>query len=207
MSALYRRIVAIVLGTAFSFGGNPCRAVEPAIREDHTEQRKLPGIQPAGDILLPTQWSLRPAGQQIGMGDFPVQVVTHPVEPFLAVLHAGYGEHEIVIVGTDDDRIVSRVTIPQAFYGLCFSADGRRLYSSGGDQEVVHAFQFADGYLFDHERLRVGDMADKYVPAGIAADREGSRLFVACPWGNTVCVLPLSDGDDSCGTTARVASC
>ena len=58
----------------------------------------LPGMQASGKILLPNQWSLRPAGKQLKMGDFPVNIALHPTEPFAAVLHAGYGDHEVVIV-------------------------------------------------------------------------------------------------------------
>src|SRR5262245_26513186 len=62
------------------------------------EPRRLPGMQPGGSILLPTQWSLRPTGDQINVGDFPVNVELHPGGRWAAVLHAGYGEHEVVIV-------------------------------------------------------------------------------------------------------------
>src|SRR5258708_1897737 len=37
-----------------------------------TPQAKLPGKQPDGSVLLPNQWSLRPAGQQVELGDFPI---------------------------------------------------------------------------------------------------------------------------------------
>src|ERR1700719_2706077 len=51
----------------------------------------LPGIQPGGTIVLPNQWSLRPAGRQIELGDFPVNMALHPSGRWLAILHAGYG--------------------------------------------------------------------------------------------------------------------
>ena len=38
----------------------------------------LPGYRPDGSILLPNQWSLRPAGRQIELGDFPVNIALHP---------------------------------------------------------------------------------------------------------------------------------
>ncbi len=55
-------------------------------------------MQPSGQMLLPTQWSLQPAGKQLAVGDFPVTIALHPTEKFAAILHAGYGDHEIVIV-------------------------------------------------------------------------------------------------------------
>ena len=61
----------------------------------------------------PNQWSLRPAGKHLPLGDFPVNIALHPGGQWVAVLHAGYGEHEIVVVELHKDRprIVSRVSL------------------------------------------------------------------------------------------------
>src|SRR5262245_12072211 len=90
--------------------------------------RVLPGLQADGFVQLPNQWRLRPAGTQIDLGDFPVNMALHPDGRFLAVLHAGYREHEVAVVDLAGarPRIVSRAVIEQAFYGLCFAPDGRR---------------------------------------------------------------------------------
>src|SRR5215472_3555442 len=58
----------------------------------------LPGRKPDGSVLLPNQWSLRPVGKQIELRDFPVNVAVHPGGRYAAVLHAGYSQHEIIIV-------------------------------------------------------------------------------------------------------------
>src|SRR4051812_34667575 len=71
--------------------------------------RILPGVQPSGEIRLPNQWSLRPVGSHLPLGDFPVNVALHPGGKYLAALHAGYGEHEIILVDIQHkkQRIVS----------------------------------------------------------------------------------------------------
>jgi hypothetical protein len=170
---------------------------EPA--RTRTELRTLPGIQPGGSILLPNQWSLRPAGKQLVLGDFPVNLALHPSGRWLAVLHAGYGEHEVMIVDLQADkqgeRIVTRVGIPQAFYGLCFSAEGRTLFASGGEFNVVHAYQFEDGSLFRHKTIAVANEKEKFIVGGLAVDRQGKMLFAAGTWGDAVCVLPIDSPD------------
>ena len=163
--------------------------------------RLLPGIQPGGAVLLPNQWSLRPAGKQLVLGDFPVNIALHLGGQWLAVLHAGYGPHEVVIVDGKSQKIVSRVTLDQAFYGLCFSPDGRQLFASGGEFEVVHAFDFADGLLSRHRRFPVAKPAQKFIPAGLAIDATGRLLFAAGPWGHAVCIVPL-DAPDQCTAVA-----
>lgn len=152
--------------------------------------RKLPGVQGPGHVLLPTQWSLRPAGKQLKLGDFPVNIALHPTERYAAVLHAGFGDHEIMIVDLDQLTVVSTAKIPQAFYGLTFSPQGDVLYASGGEHEVVHRFRFAKGHLHDHQRLAIGEARkDKLVPAGIAISHEGKTVYVACGWGFKLAVL------------------
>jgi DNA-binding beta-propeller fold protein YncE len=171
------------------------RAQDAPAPKPEVPHRLLPGVQPGGAILLPNQWSLRPAGRQLALGDFPVNLALHPGGRYLAVLHAGYGTHEVAVVDLTRERIVSRVTVDQAFYGLCFAPDGRRLFVSGGEHEVVHAFRFADGYLGGHRTLRVAPIAAKFVPAGVAVDAAGRTLFVAGPWGHAVCILPTEAPD------------
>src|SRR5690242_19036776 len=98
----------------------------------------LPGKQPDGSVLLPNQWSLRPVGDQIELGDSPVNIAVHPGGIYAAVLHAGFSQHEIVVVNLSWERVVSRTPLSQTFYGIQFSKDGRHLYCSGAGDEVVH---------------------------------------------------------------------
>jgi DNA-binding beta-propeller fold protein YncE len=155
--------------------------------------RVLPGIQPEGSVLLPNGWSLRPAGKQAGLGDFPVNVAVHPSGRFVAVLHAGFGEHEIHVAETrrTGPRIVSRVRLDQSFYGICFSPDGSTLYASGAEFEVVHAYEFRDGLLGRHHEVPVVDVSATFVPAGIATDAQGKHLYAAGVSGDAVALIPL----------------
>src|SRR5262249_2251919 len=111
---------------------------------------------------------------------------------WLAILHAGFGEHEIIIMDLKTQKKRSRVLLDQCFVGLCFSADGKRLFASGGEQEVVHAFDFDDGLLSAHKKLVVATRTEKFIVAGLAVDRAGKRLFAAGTWGDAVAVIPLA---------------
>ena len=72
----------------------------------------------AGTVLLPNGWSLKPAGRQTKLGDLPVQIAVHPSEPILAILHAGYGEHEVVTVNGSTGQVIGRVVAPGEFRRL-----------------------------------------------------------------------------------------
>lgn len=210
----HRRLLALVVGFSFVVGialarpgdDDETRRNQPVMAEKQPAvgppiekakpraRRELPGLQAGGRMLLPNQWSLRPAGKQIKLGDFPANMVLHPKEPFAAILHSGYGEHEIVIVDLKRDRITSRVPLDDTFYGIAFSPDGSRVFASGGVSEQVHEFSFKDGFLTDYKSLPIGDAKkDSLVPCGVTVSRDGKTLYVACAWGGTLCRIPLAN--------------
>jgi YVTN family beta-propeller protein len=181
-----------------------CGGLAVALREDRPaapqpapapKVRLLPGIQPGGAVQLPNQWSLRPAGKHVALGDFPVNVALHPGGKWLAVLHAGYGTHEIAVVDLTaaKEAVMCRATLPQTFYGLAFAPDGMTLYASGGEYEVVHAFAFDAGLLGRRKEIVVAEAGDTFVVAGLALDAEGKTLFAAGPWGHAVRLVPLDE--------------
>src|SRR5207245_6436156 len=176
---------------------------DPLQAKKSTPQPLLPGVQATGAIQLPNQWSLRPAGKQVTLGDFPVNIAVHPSGRWLAILHAGYGTHDVAVFDTDksQQKVISRVTMDQAFYGLSFAPDGKTLYASGGEFEVVHAYDFEDGLLFHHRQIAVAAAKDKFVVGGLATDSSGSMLCVAGPWGDAVRLLPLEAPSE--GVTLR----
>ena len=164
----------------------------PLLVKGGTSALELPGRRPDGSVLLPNHWSLRPAGKQVELGDFPVNVAVHPGGRFAAVLHSGYGAHEILLVDIPSAAVVSRTSVHEAFYGLEFSPDGKQLFCSGAGDEVVHSFEFQAGSLTHPGRIILRDVKLRAIPAGLAVGRATSRLFVANVWGNRVTRVELS---------------
>lgn len=153
----------------------------------------LPGYQANGQVLLPTQWSLQPAGKQIKLGDFPVNIALHPSGRWAAVLHAGFQEHEIQIVDLSEEKVLSAVTLPQAFYGLCFDAKGEQLFASGGEYRRVHRYRFENGYLVAQPSIDLGTTGDKWVTTGVSLSPDQKTLYAANSWGDTLSFVPLAD--------------
>jgi YVTN family beta-propeller protein len=151
----------------------------------------LPGPRPDGSVLLPNQWSLRPAGRSVELGDFPVNIAVHPGSRFAAILHSGFSQHEIIIVDLKAARIVTRVPLHESFYGLAFSRDGRHLYCSGGGAEVVHIFDFKDGNLTPDRDIPLHNVQQRGVPCGLAVSRREREMYVANVWGQTVSAVNL----------------
>ena len=175
-------ISLILCLSAFAFAG-----------EDPALPRVLPGQRTDGSVLLPNQWSLRPAGRQVELGDFPVNIAVHPKGKYAAILHCGYSKHEIVVVDVKSAKIVSRTAIDEAFFGIVFSRDGDRLYCSGGSYEGVRAFTFTDGELKDAELIPLRDAEEKGIPSGMAISGDSKHLFVANVWGQSISGVDLEN--------------
>ncbi len=154
----------------------------------------LPGLQRDGSVLLPNQWSLRPVGKQVPVGDFPINIALHPAGKFAAVLHSGYGLHEVRILEIKTARIVSQAALEESFYGLAWSPDGKRLFASGASAEVVHTFDFKDGYLSGLVDLPLRPVAEQGIPTGLATSADGKALYVAESWGQRVEKVSATDG-------------
>jgi len=187
LAAFVLAVVSAILLSAFGVG-----------REKIADRRILPGLGSDGFIQLPNQWRLRPTGQQIEVGDFPVHAEIHPSGDWLAVLHAGWGEHEIVVLELKGarPRLVSRTRIPQTYYGLCFSPDGQRIYASGGEYETVHQFDFDQGILKSPKSITIADQSEKFMVSGIALTSDGKTLFACGMFGDAVVRAPLDGGDE-----------
>jgi len=170
-------------------------AAKGPVPSSPTTPRPLPGLQPDNSVLLPNQWSLRPTGEQVELWNFPVNVAVHPQGEFAAVLHSGYGPHVVAIVDLSTLKVVSKVTLPKTFYGLCFSPSGKRLLVSGGEDDVVYQFHFKDGKLSHQESIELPEAEKAVVPTGMACSQNGKSLYVACCQGHMLKTIPLQHAD------------
>ncbi len=151
----------------------------------------LPGQRADGSVLLPNQWSLRPVGAQVPLGDLPVNIAVHPEGRYAAVLNCGHGPHEIIVVDLKLAKVVSRTPVHEAFYGLEFSKGGARLYCSGAGDEVVHIFDYKNGELTANGDIALCDPKERGVPCGMAVGGNARDLYVANVWGQCVSKIDI----------------
>jgi DNA-binding beta-propeller fold protein YncE len=152
---------------------------------------QLPGPLPDGAVQLPNQWQLRPAGKQVQLGSFPVNIAVDPSGKHAVVLHCGYSQHELAVVDLQSDKVTQHVPLVEAFYGLTFSSDGKQVYCSGAGDELVHRFDFVQGRLTNVTRIQLHDKVLRAIPSGLAVDKSQKHLFVANVWGDCISAVDL----------------
>ncbi|HXQ82346.1 MAG TPA: alkaline phosphatase family protein [Opitutaceae bacterium] len=157
-------------------------------------ERTLPGLRPDGTTLLHNQWPIRPAGDQVGLGDFPINVAVDPAGGLAAVLHAGHGAHEVRIVDIRAGRVVAAAPLHETFCGIAFSSDGKSLVCSGASDGVLHVFSLADGRLVARGDVAVTDKSDGSVVAGFALSRDLKSAVVALAFDSRVVRLDMQTG-------------
>jgi DNA-binding beta-propeller fold protein YncE len=179
----------LTLSLAILFASAICSTAD-----DNKPPVQLPGQRPDGSVLLPNQWSLRPMGRQIELGDFPINIAVHPQGRFAAILHSGYSHHGIVVVDLVTEKVVTNAPLEEAFYGIAFSRNGSRLFCSGASEELIHSFQFKDGMLSDHHEIRLRDIKDVGIPAGLVLNAAAKTLCVANLFGQSASEVDLRKG-------------
>jgi YVTN family beta-propeller protein len=185
-SVLIGTLAACVLASCSSRSVHPSPATAVG--------RDLPGQLPDGSVRLPNQWFLRPVGRQIELGDLPVNIAVHPSGRWAAVLHAGYGPHEILVVDVEAETVVSRTRLAETFYGIEFSGDGKQLFSSGAGEEVIFRFAFNEGQLTAQPSIPLRPVKERGIPSGMALDAGAKHLFVANVWGHQITEVDLATG-------------
>ena len=150
---------------------------------------------PSGVRRLATGARLDPAGVSHDLGPLPLAITLSPDKSRVVVLLNGWREQGIQVLDRASGRSVQTVPLPAVFLGMAFSPDGKSLYVSGGNQDVIYRFDWRAGQatLGDSIALAVkqrGKSGTRY-PAGIAISRDGRTLYAAENLGDSLAVIDL----------------
>ncbi len=156
---------------------------------------------------LPTGTRLDPAGPRIDVGPLPLAAVLSPDSAHIFLLLNGWRQQGVQVVDRRSGAITQTLEQPAAFIGLAFAPDGRTLYASGGNTDVVYRYDWASPSLTlrDSIVVRVRPSArsnGSSYPAGIATSRDGRFLYVAENLADSLAVIDVASGS----VTQRLAA-
>ena len=176
---------------ALSVIGSGCNSPSPRVTAAIAAQ------DPSGPRRLPTGVTLDPAGVSYDLGSMPLAMVLSPEKDRVVALLNGWREQGIQVVDRSSGRVLQTIPLPAVFLGLAFSPDGRSLYVSGGNQDVIYRFDWRGGAAALADSLvlamkQKGKSGTQY-PAGIAISSDGRTLYAAENLGDSLAVIDLAE--------------
>ena len=209
MSATRAAALLLALCLAGSAYPSPRLQTRRVARKTANQKRIEPGPMPQG-MLLPNGWTLTPEGKQVPVSDLPLNLALTKDGRYLLSTTNGNGDQTIDVIDLRAGRSIQTILVKKSWLGLAFAPDDRRFYVSGGDDNEVLIFSFANGHasesgkillgtaeyhaLSDRERsdARKQGRGEYAFPAGIAVSPTASRLYVAENLTNKVAVVDAS---------------
>jgi YVTN family beta-propeller protein len=143
-------------------------------------------------VSLPNGWRLTPAGKHLPLGDFPMNMAVSSSKKYIAVTNNGQSVQSIQLIDVRNEKLLSTVVIPKSWYGLKFSADGKFLYASGGNDNWILQYAVANNKLILKDSLKLGKKwPEKISPAGIDIDDAGKIMYVVTRENNSLYIIDL----------------
>ena len=166
-----------------------------------------PGPLGAGVTLLPNGWKIAPVGRHIQIGDLPLNMTFSPDGKYLIVANSGFAKPTMRVVDLQSDHVIQTLTLDDAWYGIAWHPDGKRLYASGAAATDVVEMAWANGALRQRGLFPLGRSAD---PAGEGTNRpqaapqsfvggidvspDGQKLYAVHVLGQLVSVVDIKTG-------------
>src|ERR1051325_4060500 len=144
---------------------------------------------------LPTGVCLDPIRPSLDVGNMPLAMVLSPEGDRVVLSLSGWREQGLQVIDRHTGKVEQTISQPGAFLGLTFSSDGRTLYCSGGNEDVIYRYAWRDKQATLNDTIVLAAKEPKAdgtrFPAGIALSPDGKRLFVAENIADTLAVVDL----------------
>jgi DNA-binding beta-propeller fold protein YncE len=141
---------------------------------------QVPGKSGDNKVLLSNGWKLSPAGEQIPVGDFPLNMVISPDGKYAVLTNNGAGKQSVQVLDIEKNTIIQTVELSRSWLGISFFDKGRKLAVSGGTDSKVLLYNFSAGNLALTDSIVLGESwpKDKLWLGGISVDDNASVMYV-----------------------------
>ena len=169
-------ILAVVLVTIYSGNLFP-------------QMNSASGNQP---VTLPNGWKLSPVGKLLPLGDLPLNIAISPNQKIAAVTNNGQSTQSVELIDIEKGILLDSIIIGKSWLGLTFSADGKYLYASGGNDNIIIKYSVANNHLSVSDTIILGKKWPvKISVAGIAVDDAKNMLYAVTKENNSLYAIDL----------------
>jgi len=155
-------------------------------------QAQIPDELSSRRVLLPNGWQLTPVGKILPLGDLPLNIAVSPNKKLAAVTNNGQITQTIQLIDVKKGIVTDSVIIGKSWLGLIFSDDGKSLYASGGNDNLIIRYTIRKNELINSDTIRLGKpWPEKISVAGIAIDDQKKILYTATKENNSLYAIDL----------------
>jgi len=145
-------------------------------------------------ILLPNGWKLTPAGENIEIGELPLNLILTSDGKYAVSSNSGTGGHSLSLLDLERKNEIQRITVDKTWRGLCFNQDESHLFVSGGNNDNIYSFSFSPAgiTLKDSFNLQL-DEKEKISVSGIACWTKKDYLLAVSKGSNSLYVFDIKE--------------
>ncbi len=129
------------------------------------------------------------------VGDLPLAMLVSPDGRWAIVTNNGYEKPTLTVVELDTFSSPDRTSVADAWLGLAWHPDGKRLFASGGADGMVRELLWQPGKLKAGRTFAVGKAVKEGFLGGLAIRPDGTRLYVVDVLGLRLSALDLATGE------------
>ena len=146
----------------------------------------------SNSVLLPNGWAITNVGRSLPLGDLPLNIAVSKSKKWIAITNNGLGKHYIQLIDTKSERQLDSIIIPSSWYGLKFSSNDKKLYVSGGNDNVILGYDLINNKLKLADTITLGKKwPNRISPAGFDIDEKKELLYVVTKDNNSLYVVDL----------------
>ncbi|MGN6438728.1 MAG: bifunctional YncE family protein/alkaline phosphatase family protein [Agriterribacter sp.] len=148
----------------------------------------------SGKIGLPNGWSLTPAGNNIELGDLPLNLVIGHKKKLAAVTNNGQSTQTIELIDIRRQKKTDSIVIAKSWYGLAFGSNDQSLYVSAGHDNMVKQYSIVQNKLALKDSFLLGKpWPNRIGVAGLDVDDANKKqLFVVTREDSSLYVFDIA---------------
>ena len=146
----FRKFLLLISLLSLTYG---CRTLSD--KNESAERVSLPG-KFENYTLLPNGWKLSPAGDQIAIGELPLNLLITHDEKYALTSNSGAGTNSISVVDLQMKKEVQRMVIDKTWRGMVFNGDDSKLFVSGANNNTIYIYNFNSGNLSLNDSIVIG---------------------------------------------------
>ena len=153
----------------------PVRSAQQAVND--TQVRTTVGLAPNTNLLF-NGWGLTPAGKHVAISDLPLKMIVSPDKKMLLAASGGFNNTGLSVLDIAKRQRAQFFPLPEVWNGLAFSADGKRIFVSGGDSGQIYQFSYAAGKVECIATNKPAADEELVFLAGITVHPKTGKLYV-----------------------------